>query len=250
MFRDNSNDGKAHDGARHFWRVITARRVSLYLTLDVAIVITLCIFDPIVRVALLQMPLWYWPLIYVPFILLARFENPNSPLVFNGAARKRTITAAILLTLASLLVVFYFLHTILYYMPLTYRFQILQPLATALVSSLLLNLHAGLSEEPFKIFWINVIAWVFQRKVRTDSGRRDLLWAAATISILFWDFLHFVSSHYSLFEFTATFFVGLLLFIAVLRTRNLIVAIVAHTLYDFLMSYDVVLFLAVFLTHR
>jgi membrane protease YdiL (CAAX protease family) len=131
----------------------------------------------------------------------------------------------------------------LYLMPYTSRFQLALPYVNALVSSLLLNLHAGLSEEPFKIFWINAIAWVFQRRVRTDSARRDLLWTGATLSILFWDFLHLVLSGYSLFEFTVTFFVGLVLYLAVLRTGNLIVAIGAHTLYDFFMSHILVLIL-------
>jgi membrane protease YdiL (CAAX protease family) len=241
----NSNGGKEQAGSRRLWQVITARQVPLYLALDISIITILSLFDPIVRVALAQMPLWYWPLVYIPFVLLAKFENPNAPLLFNRAARKRTIAASILLVWALLLVVFFFLHTILYYMPLTYRFQLLLPLVSALVPSFMLSLHAGLSEEPLKIFWINAIAWVFQRRVQTDSGRRDLLWVSATISILFWDFLHFVSSRYSLFEFTVTFFVGLLLFMAVLRTRNLVVAIAAHTLFDFFMSYDVLLILAV-----
>jgi membrane protease YdiL (CAAX protease family) len=153
------------------------------------------------------------------------------------------IAASILLVWALLLGVFFFLYAILSYMPYMSRFQLALPFVNALTSSLLLNLHAGLSEEPFKIFWVNAIAWVFQRKVRTDSGRRDLLWTAGTVSILFWDLLHVILSHYSLFEFTVTFFVGLLLYMAVLRTGNLIVAIAAHASYDFFMSHILVLIL-------
>jgi membrane protease YdiL (CAAX protease family) len=250
MHHGNSKDRNIKARLARVWVVVRSRQVFLYLVLDVSIVVILYVFDPIVRVALAQMRLWYWPLVYIPFVLLAKFENPSAPLVFNRGGRKRTIAASILLVWALLLSVFFFLHTILYYMPLTSRFQLLMPLANALVSSFLLNLHAGLSEEPLKIFLINAIAWVFQRKVRTDSDRRDLLWVSATISILFWDFLHMVLGGYSLFEFTVTFFVGLLLFMAVLRTRNLIVAIGAHTLYDFFMSYDLVLILTVIFTHR
>jgi membrane protease YdiL (CAAX protease family) len=130
------------------------------------------------------------------------------------------------------------------------RFQLALPLVNAFISSSLLNLHAGLSEEPFKIFWINAIGWIFQRKVRTDLARRDLLWVGATVSILFWDFLHVVLSRCSLFEFTVTFFVGLLLYLAVLRTRNLIVAVGAHTLYDFFMSHVLVLILTIIFIPR
>jgi membrane protease YdiL (CAAX protease family) len=227
------------------WQVATARQVLLYLALDISIVGILCLLDPIVRGALAQMPLWYWPLVYGPFVLLARFENPDAPLIFNRRMRKRTIVASILLVWALLLSVFFFLYAILSYMPYMSRFQLTLPFVNALVSSLMLNLHAGLSEEPFKIFWINAIAWVFQRKARTDSAKLDLLWTGATLSILFWDFLHVVLSHYSLFEFTAAFFVGLLLYLAVLRTGNLIVAIVAHALYDFFMSHILILILTV-----
>jgi membrane protease YdiL (CAAX protease family) len=130
------------------------------------------------------------------------------------------------------------------------RFQLALPLVGAFVASLLLNLHAGLSEEPFKVFWINAIAWVFQRKVRTDSARRDLLWIGATVSILFWDLLHVLLSHYSLFEFTVAFFVGLVLYVAVLRTGNLLVAIAAHALYDFFMSHILILILIVIFIPR
>jgi membrane protease YdiL (CAAX protease family) len=191
------------------------------------------------------MPLWYWPLIYIPFVLLARFENPSAPLIFNKRTRKRTIVGSILLVWVLLLGVFFALYAILSYMPYMSRFQLVLPLLNALTASLLLNLHAGLSEEPFKIFWINLIAWVCQRKVRTESGRRDLLWTAAILSIFFWDLLHVVLTHYSLFEFTVTFFVGLLLYLAVLRTGNLIAAIAAHTLYDFFMSHILILILTI-----
>jgi membrane protease YdiL (CAAX protease family) len=232
------------------WEAALARQVLLYLALDLSIVGILYVCDPLIRDSLTQMPLWYWPLIYIPFILLARFENPNAPLIFNRRMSKRAIVASILLVWASLLGVFVFLHAVLYYMPTVSRFQLTLPLVNAFVSSSMLNLHAGLSEEPFKIFWINAIASVLQRKVRTDSAKRDLLWTGATISILFWDFLHEVLSHYSLFEFTVAFFVGLLLYLAVLRTGNLIVAIVAHALYDFSMSYVLILILAVIFIPR
>jgi membrane protease YdiL (CAAX protease family) len=250
MFSGNSNGGKEEAGSRHLWQVITARQVPLYLALDISILIIICIFDPIIRVALVQMPLWYWPLVYIPFVLLAKFENPNAPLVFNRRGRKRTTVASILLVWALLEGVFVFLYAVLTYMPYMYRFQLALPIANAFIASVLLNLHAGLSEEPLKIFWINVIAWVFQRKMRTDSGKRDLLWVGATGSILFWDFLHVILSRYSLFEFTVTFFVGLLLFLAVLRTRNLIVAIAAHALYDFFMSHVLILILTVIFIPR
>lgn len=225
------------------WEVIVARQVPVYLAIDILIVGILCVFDPLVRDALSQMPVWYWPLLYVPFILLVRFENSNAPLVFNRRESKRTIALSILLVWALLLAVFFFLYAVLSYMPYMSRFQLALPFVNSLTSSLLLNLHAGLSEEPFKVFWVNAIAWVFRGKVRTESGRRDLLWTAATLSILFWDLLHVVLSNYSLFEFTVTFFVGLLLYLAVLRTGNLIVAIAAHASYDFFMSHVLVLIL-------
>jgi membrane protease YdiL (CAAX protease family) len=151
---------------------------------------------------------------------------------------------------ALLLGVFVFLYAVLSYMPYMYRFQLALPLVNAFISSFLLNLHAGLSEEPFKIFWINAIAWVFRRKVQTDSARRDLLWTGAVVSILFWDFLHLVLSRYSLFEFTVAFFVALLLYVAVLRTGNLIVAIAAHALYNFFMSHILILILTVIFIPR
>jgi membrane protease YdiL (CAAX protease family) len=232
------------------WQVIAARQVLLYLALDISIVGILSLSYPLVRDAFTQIPVWYWPLVYIPFILLAGFENPNAPLVFNRKRRKRTIVASILLVWALLLGVFLFLYAVLSYMPYMYRFQLAVPLVNAFISSLLLNLHAGLSEEPLKIFWINAIAWAFQRKVRTDSAKRDLLWTSAMVSILFWDFLHVVLSRYSLFEFTVTFFVGVLLFLAVLRTGNLVVAIVAHTLYDFFMSHILILILTVIFIPR
>jgi membrane protease YdiL (CAAX protease family) len=243
MYNGNSKDRKMQGRLARVWQVATARQVLLYLTLDILIVGILCLFDPIIRGALAQMPLWYWPLVYGPFLLLARFENPKAPLIFNRSRSKRTIAASILLVWALLLGVFCFLYAILSYMPYMSRFQLALPLVNGFISSSLLNLHAGLSEEPFKIFWINAIAWVFQHKVRTDSGKRDLLWVGATVSILFWDLLHVVLGPYSLFEFTATFFVGLLLYLAVLRTGNLVVAIGAHALYDFFMSHVLVLIL-------
>jgi membrane protease YdiL (CAAX protease family) len=232
------------------WQVIAAHQVLLYLVLDISIVVILCLCNPLVRAGLVQLPLWYWPLLYIPFALLTRFENPNAPLVFNRSMRKRTIAASVLLVWALLLGVFSFLYAILSYMPYMSRFQLALPLVNAFVSGLLLNLHAGLSEEPFKIFWINAIAWVSRRKAWTESARRDLLWIGATASILFWDFLHVLLSHYSLFEFTVAFFVGLLLFLAVLRTGNLVVAIAAHALYDFFMSHILVLILTVIFIPR
>jgi hypothetical protein len=93
----NSNDRKIQHRLARVWQVVTARQVLLYLALDISIVGILCIFDPIIRYALAQMPLWYWPLVYVPFILLTRFENPNVPLVFNKGGKKRTIAAWTLL---------------------------------------------------------------------------------------------------------------------------------------------------------
>jgi len=225
------------------WEVIMARQVPLYLALDISIIVIVCVFDPLARDALTQLPIWYWPLLYVPFALLAKFENANAPLVFNRRETKRTLAASILLVWATLLGMFFFLYAILSYMPYMSRFQLALPVVGALTSSVLLNLHAGLSEEAFKVFWINAIARVFQRKVRTDSGRRDLLWTAATVSILFWDLLHVVLSDYTLFEFTVTFFVGLLLYLAVLRTGNLIVAIAAHASYDLFMSHILVMIL-------
>jgi membrane protease YdiL (CAAX protease family) len=250
MDNDDSKYSKGQVRLARAWQVIAARQVLLYLALDISIVGNLSVSYPLIRDAFTQMPVWYWPLVYIPFILLARFENPNAPLVFNRTRRKRTIAASILLVWALLLSVFLFLYAILSYMPYMSRFQLALPLVNAFISSLLLNLHAGLSEEPFKIFWINAIARAFQRKVRTDSAKRDLLWTGATVSILFWDFLHVVLSRYSLFEFTVTFFVGLLLYLAVLRTGNLIVAIGAHALYDFFMSHILVLILTVIFIPR
>jgi membrane protease YdiL (CAAX protease family) len=247
---DNSNYRKGGAHLARVWQVIAARQVLLYLVLDISIVAILCLYDPLIRDTFAQIPLWYWPLLYVPFALLARFENPDAPLVFNRRVRKRTIAASVLLVWALLLGVFSFLYAILSYMPYMSRFQIALPFVNAFVSSLLLNLHSGLSEEPFKIFWINAIAWIFRRKAWTDSAKRDLLWIGATASILFWDFLHVLLSHYTLFEFTVGFFVGLLLFLAVLRTGNLFVAIAAHALYDFFMSQILVLILTVIFIPR
>jgi membrane protease YdiL (CAAX protease family) len=250
MDNDDSKYSEGQVRLARVWQVITARQVLLYLALDISIVGILSLSYPLIRGAFTQMPVWYWPLVYIPFILLARFENPNAPLVFNRKTRKRTIVASILLVWALLLGVFLFLYAILSYMPYMSRFQLAVPLVNALISSLLLNLHAGLSEEPLKIFWINAIAWIFQRKVRTDSAKRDLLWTGAVVSILFWDFLHVVLSRYSLFEFTVTFFVGVLLYLAVLRTGNLVVAIGAHALYDFFMSHILILILTVIFIPR
>jgi membrane protease YdiL (CAAX protease family) len=248
---DNSNHGKG-GWARlaRAWQVLAAHQVLLYLVLDVSIVAILCLCNPLARAGFVQLPLWYWPLLYIPFALLARFENPNAPLIFNRRVRKRMITASTLLVWALLLGVFFFLYAILSYMPYMFRFQLALPFVTAFISSLLLNLHAGLSEEPFKVFWINAIGWFFRPKVRTVSAGRDLLWIGAVVSILFWDFLHVVLSHYSLFEFTVAFFVGLLLYLAVLRTGNLVVAIAAHTLYDFFMSHILILILTVIFIPR
>lgn len=250
MEKNHSECRKEQAGLTRIWQAVAARQVLLYLALDISIVGILYLCDPIIRDALTQMPLWYWPLIYIPFILLARFENPDAPLIFNRRMRKRTIVASILLVWALLLGVFFSLYAILSYMPYMSRFQLTLPFVNAFVASLMLNLHAGLSEEPFKIFWINAIAWVFQRKAWTDSAKRDLLWTGATLSILFWDLLHVVLTHYSLFEFTVTFFVGLLLYLAVLRTGNLIVAIAAHALYDFFMSHILILILTVIFLPR
>jgi membrane protease YdiL (CAAX protease family) len=225
------------------WQVMAGRQVLLYLALDILIVGVLCLSNALIRDSLAQMPLWYWPLLYVPFALLARFENANAPLIFNRGMRKRRIVASVLLVWALLLGLFFFLYAILSYMPYMSRFQLALPFVNAFISSVLLNLHAGLSEEPFKIFWINAVAWIFRRKAWTDSAKRDLLWIGATVSILFWDFLHVLLSHYTLFEFTVAFFVGLLLFLAVLRTGNLVVAIGAHALYDFFMSHILILIL-------
>jgi membrane protease YdiL (CAAX protease family) len=232
------------------WHVIGTRQVLVYLALDISIVVILCLCDPLIRDAFAQVPLWYWPLLYVPFALLARFENPNAPLIFNRGMRKRTMAASALLIWALLLGVFTFLYAILSYMPYMSRFQLALPVVNAFVSSALLNLHAGLSEEPFKVFWINGIAWVFRRKAWTDSAKRDLLWVGGTASILFWDYLHVLLSNYTLFEFTVAFFVGLLLFLAVLRTGNLLVAIAAHALYDFFMSHILILILTVIFIPR
>jgi membrane protease YdiL (CAAX protease family) len=246
----NSKYDKGKASLARVWQVIAARQVLLYLALDISIVGILYLSNPLIRDSLTQLPLWYWPLLYIPFALLARFENPNAPLIFNRRMSKRSMAASVMLVWALLLGLFFFLYAILSYMPYMSRFQLALPFVNAFISSVLLNLHAGLSEEPFKIFWINAVAWVFRRKVWTDSAKRDLLWIGATASILFWDFLHVLLSHYTLFEFTVAFFVGLLLFLAVLRTGNLVVAIGAHALYDFFMSHILILILTLFFIPR
>lgn len=219
---------------------LTARWVPVYLVVDISIIAVLYVFFPLARLVLVEVPLWYWPVVYIPFALLTFFEKSDVPLTFNEKMKmKRLLGYLTVLTVGLLLMRKLLVATL----PLTYLVQFDGNWATFVIS-VLGSLHAGLSEEPFKAFWTNWIGSVLQRRFHLRIGRhpltyqlnrigkRDVVWVAGIISTVAWVYLHVLLAGYRLPDFILAIFAGIVLFFALMRTRDLRLIIVAHVLYD------------------
>lgn len=219
---------------------LTARWVPIYLAADLAILAVLYFLYPLARVILVGTAQWYWPVIYIPFASLIYFERSDAPFVFNKMMKAWRLAAySILLTLI-LLGIREFLVTTL---PLEFSPCTVQP-ETSFFGAILSATHAGLSEEPFKAFGVNGIALVLQHRFRFRVGKRsldyqlsikrDMIWIGGIISVGIWALLHVPLACFHVFDFTIAFAIGLVLFVALVRTCDLRLIIVAHVLYNLL----------------
>jgi membrane protease YdiL (CAAX protease family) len=216
--------------------------VPIYLAVDLGIIATLYSLFSAARQVLVGTALWYWPILYIPFGLLFFFERSDAPFVFNKMMGKwRLVGLSIVLT-CILLAMRAFFITVASALP--FEYSPCFPPTEPFVAGVLGTIHAGLSEEPFKAFWINAIALVLQNRFRFRIGKyslnyqlkikRDAIWIAGIISVGFWAVLHVPLACYLIFDFTVAFVAGLVLFVALLRTRDLRLVIIAHVLYDYL----------------
>jgi len=219
-----------------------ARRVPIYLALDIAVVLALYLVSPVTRSAILGIEWWYWPITYVPFALLTIFERSDAPLVFN-----KELDAGLLIGYSLLLwIVLLGLHSLLdHTLPPAYP-SCFPPQESNYFAIVLNGIHAGLSEEPQKACLINCVALIFQRpchlRIRNHSliyrvdenGKRDILWAGGIISVAIWAFIHVPLACYDLKNLTIAFCMGIGMFFVLMRTRDLRPLILAHILLDIL----------------
>ncbi len=204
---------------------LTTRRIVVYLVADLALLVTLFVFDSTVRSRIMSLPVWYWPVMFIPFGLLTVFDNSNAPLVFNVRLSSQRILGYSIATCTVLAVVTILLGSAL---P-KFEYPAVQG---DLIGAVALSINAGVSEEAFKISIINIIARNLQRSAQNRIAKRDYLWISGICAVTAWAYLHVAISGYSMLQFTLALFGGFILYVALIRTKNVEVVMLSHILYD------------------
>ncbi len=158
------------------------------------------------------------------------FDNSKAPLVFNVRLSVRKIVGYSIPTCIVLVVVMILLGSAL---P---RFEY-PTVQGDLIGAVALGINAGVSEEAFKISITNIIARYLQRYAQNRIAKRDYLWISGISTVTAWAYLHVAISGYSVLQFTLALFGGFILFVALIRTKNVEVVMLSHILYDILASF-------------
>jgi hypothetical protein len=179
---------------------------------------------------------WYFVLGFVSLALLAILEHDAAlPLPFMDQLGSGAFVGAFFLLFAGL-----FLAEVLG--SVAYGFlqslQLVQPVRSGLTPYLTvasLSVHAGVSEESFKVLLTNLVAKPFRKVFRKKWSKRMDRWivfVVGTGAVTVWALMHvpYVAAESIL----GVFLAGMLCLVAVILSRNYLPVVVAHVLYDFL----------------
>lgn len=172
---------------------------------------------------------WYFALGFVMLVLLAALEHrPELPLPF---ADHLTSTELVSLPLLGFAVMF--LGDIV----TALVFEHLQGLSLASVSNygLGLSLHAGISEESFKVGLTNIPVIVLRKRFfKTRSRKMDsaIIILVGTGAVAVWAWMHVQFANFSPESTFAAFLGGMGLFLILLASKNYLPLVAGHTLYD------------------
>jgi hypothetical protein len=176
---------------------------------------------------------WYFVQGFGSLILLAALEHRQDlPLPFMDRVPYETILVVSLIGFAAI-----FLSGIVTSLVSPF----FRGLSLAFVSNfgVGLSLHAGLSEESFKVGLTNIAVIIIRKtfaKTRSKKIDSAIVVLVGTGAVAVWAWMHAQFAYFSA-ESTFTVFVsGMALFLLLLLSRNYLPIVGAHILYDFLIA--------------